>query len=802
MKGQILLLVFNLVMVLSSIGQHQISGTIRSGETSEPLPGANVRLSEGFLATVSAGDGTFTLGDLKPGNYTLVVSYIGFETFEKDLELVEDVQFNIRLTPKSYVGEEVIISAIRAGGSSPTSYRTVTAEQIERENTGKDMPYLMESLPSVVVNSDAGNGVGYTSMTIRGTDLTRINVTLNGVPVNDAESQGVFFVDLPDLVASAEDIRVQRGVGYSTNGAASFGASININTGKFRQTPYGEYSSAAGSFNTFRNSLSMGTGLMNGKWTIDGRLSWITSNGYVDRASSDLKSIYLAGGYSGKKDVVKIIGMSGIEKTYQAWYGTPKDSLATNRTYNPAGEILDDEGNIIGYYDNQTDNYRQTYLQLHWGHEFTRHLNLAATAFYTRGIGYYENYRNDRSFAEYGLADTVIGNDTVGRADMIDQKWLDNHFYGLNLSMGYSSGRWTFHFGTSFSQYVGDHYGYVIWSQVARLGEYDDPWYDNTGRKNDFNLFGKANYRINEQLDLFLDLQYRHVSYSIEGTHDDLRDLTQDHQFNFFNPKLGIGYSLNNRNEVSLYGGISNREPNRSVYRDADPGQEVRAERLYDLEAGYAYRSKSVSLELNAYYMYYRDQLVLTGKINNVGAAIMTNVPRSYRAGIEVIGGVRFLKIMEWQMNATFSRNKILDYVNYTDNWDTWPDQVVDTLGTTNISFSPDIVASSRLSVEPLTDFTISLVSKYVGRQYIDNTSTKSASIDPYYVHRLEFFYSLKSKRLRKIDFWLHLNNLFNSRYETYAWVYRYVYESDEYELNGYFPQAGFNFMVGINLKF
>jgi len=786
----------------AAFGQYTIKGKVISSETGKSLPGANIVFENSYLATTSGADGAFILTGIKPGNYILKVSYIGYKTYREELDINENLNLSLHLQPQIYMSEEVIISAIRAGGTSPTTFSEMNVDQIERNNSGKDLPYIMETLPSTVVTSDAGNGVGYTGIRIRGTDLSGINVTLNGVPVNDAESHGVFFVDMPDLASSIDNMQVQRGVGASTNGAAAFGASINIKTSDFRKKAYAELSSAAGSFNTFKNTMKFGSGLIKNRWVFDGRVSLISSGGYIDRGSSDLKSFYVSGGYYGKKDVVKVVVLHGSEKTYQAWYGVPKDSLQTNRTYNPAGEIYDFEGNFMGYYDNQTDNYRQTYYQLHWGHEFNKNLNLAASLFYTRGVGYYENYRNNKSFSEYGMLDTVIGTDTISNTNLIDQKWLDNHYYGINVSLGYRTNRWRINFGTGANRYDGDHYGYVIWSQVARLGDYDRPWYENTGIKNDFHIFGKASYLITDKLNLSLDLQYRYIDYKINGTHDDLRDLTQSHVYNFFNPKLGLAFQLNQKNSLNIFGGVANREPNRSVFRDADTGQQINPERLYDLEAGYQYRAKNLRIELNGFYMIYKDQFVLTGKINNVGAPIMTNVPKSYRTGLEFIGSAHFLKIMDWKLNTAYSQNKILDFVSYVDDWTNWPDQVVDTTGTTNISFSPDLTISSNLSVEPIKYFTISLVTKYVSRQYIDNTSNKERSLDPYLANNLEFFYTLKLKAIRQIDFWLHLNNIFNEQYETNAWVYRYYNDNVEYEMNGYFPQAGFNFMAGINIKF
>ncbi len=803
--------VFILLIIIFSMNihaQYRISGKVMSDETGMPLPGANISISNNYLTTSTNSKGEYLVANIKPGTYNLVISYIGFKTINKEVELLKNIELDFRMEPEVYVSEEVIISAIRAGGEVPTSYTMLDAAQIEDRNFGRDLPYMMQTMPSTVVTSDAGNGIGYTNMRIRGTDLTGINVTLNGVPVNDAESQSVFFVDLPDLASSIDDMKVQRGVGSSSNGAASFGASINIKTGEFERNSYGEISSAAGSFNTFKNTLKLGTGLIKEKWAFDGRVSFVQSDGYVDRASSNLNSFYLSGGYYGKKDVFKMIVLNGNEKTYQAWYGVPKDSLATNRTYNPAGEIYDLEGNFLGYYDNQTDNYRQTYYQAHYAHEFNHQLNLTSSLFYTRGIGYYENYKNGENYADYGSDDPVIGNDTITKSNMITQKWLDNHFYGINVSLNYILSRLKLNIGTGWNRYDGGHYGKVIWAQFATLGMYDEDWYNNTGIKTDFNIFTKADYSISDQIHLYVDLQYRKISYDIEGTHDDLSDLTQSHNYDFFNPKVGLNYIFNPSHSLYAYAGIANREPNRSVFRDADPDQEVEPEKLTDYELGYKYSSSFLSLEANLFYMDYKDQLVLTGKINDVGAPIMTNVPDSYRTGIEFMGGVRFLKIVNWYLNATYSLNKIQNFTEYVDNWNYWDDpesqpyQYEKELGTTDISFSPDFTLSSELKVEPFTNFNISWITNYVSRQFIDNTSNVDRSIDPYLVNNLRFVYSIKTNFIKQIDLLLTLNNLFNAKYETNAWVYRYVYNSEEGVLNGYFPQAEFNFMAGINLKF
>ncbi len=801
------IIVFMLVIPLFSQAQYRISGTVKEAATGKPLSGAYVVLENTRYITVTDETGRFAINDVKPGIYRLKASFVGFDSYLKEIKLSGDLHLDINLKEAAYMSDEVIISALRAGDKTPATYQTLKGTYIAKYNTGKDLPFLLKLTPSVVVTSDAGAGIGYTSLRIRGVDLTGINVTLNGVPVNDPESQAVYFVDLPDLAASVDNIQIQRGVGTSTNGAAAFGASINIKTDAFNPMPYATLSSTAGSFNTFKNSLKFGTGILGNHWLINGRISYIHSDGFIDRAFSDLRSGYLSAGYYGKKDIVKVIGMWGHERTYQAWYGVPKDSLATNRTYNPAGAIYDNEGNFLGYYKNQTDNYTQNYYQLHYAHTFTKSLNLAAALFLTRGYGYYESYKNNQKFSKYGMADTIIGTDTVSRTNLIRQKWLDNYFYGFNLAVNYEKRQLKISAGGGRNNYDGDHFGKIIWAQVARLGDYDRNWYFNTGTKREYNVFLKANYLINERLNLMADLQYRNIDYAIKGTHDDLRDLTQEHTFGFFNPKAGIFYEINKRNHAYFSFSVANREPNRSVYRDADPNQIVKPERLFDYELGYKFSTKPVVLHANLYYMKYKDQLVLTGKINNVGTPVMTNVPDSYRAGVEFSGKWNIGNHLAWEVNTTLSRNKILNFIGYVDNWDYWNDpdnepyQYEENLGNTDISFSPSVLATSIITWSGVKNLNVNWVSKYVGRQYIDNTSNTNRSLDPYWVNNLNVSYALFPAFMKEIDFTLQLNNLLNEQYETNAWVYRYYYGGSEYEMNGYFPQAGFNFMAGIVVR-
>jgi iron complex outermembrane receptor protein len=494
--------------------------------------------------------------------------------------------------------------------------------------------------------------------------------------------------------------------------------------------------------------------------------------------------------------------MLGKEKTYQAWYGVPKDSLKTNRTYNPAGAMYDHSGRLIGYYDNQTDHYDQNYYQLHYAHQFSSSMNLTSTLFYTKGKGYYESYKNNQKFSDYGLDDFIIGNDTITKTNLIRQKWLDNDFYGLNLSFNYDKKKFSLHSGAGWNQYDGDHYGKVIWAEFFRPEDLGKNWYFNNGLKKDLNFFTKGQYQMNEHLSLYLDLQYRHIDYDIEGTHDDLSDLTQTHHYDFFNPKAGIFYKINKANNLFFSIAVANREPSRSDFRDADPGRTVKPERLTDLEMGYTLQHKNILLEAHAFYMYYKDQLVLTGKINNVGTPIRTNVPNSFRTGLELNTSFGITSWLQWSLTGTYSINKIKDFTAYIDDWDHWPQQKEEYLGTTDISFSPAFTGNSILTFYPVKNTEIRFVSRYVSRQYIDNTSNKERSLDPYFVNDLKINYTLKPKWLSSLDLMLSLNNIFNTEYETNAWVYRYIYNGKEYEMNGYFPQAKFNFMAGLRFKF
>ncbi|MCX6306970.1 MAG: TonB-dependent receptor [Bacteroidetes bacterium] len=785
--------------------QVTVTGVVMDKKTGIPLTGAHITIGNNTLPAVSDADGRFQFTRVKAGSISVKGSYVGYKTFTGMVAVIRDTTLRIELEGSPLLGEEVNIVATRAQGKYPTAYSSISNKEIKTANLGKDIPYLIQGSPSTVVTSDAGNGVGYSSFSIRGTDLTRINVTVNSIPLNDAESQGVWFVDLPDMASSTENIQIQRGVGTSTNGAGAFGASINFMTSDLHQDPYGELDVSGGSYNTFKSTLRFGTGLLANKFSVDGRFSYIHSDGYIDRAFSNLKSYYLSGGYYGTHTTVKLITFSGFERTYQAWEGVPKDSLATNRTYNPAGEYTLKSG-ATAYYNNQTDNYQQDHYQVLFSQLLAKNWNFNLAVHYTKGKGYYENYDQGASFSGYSLPDVTIGDSTITSTDLVNRKMMDNDFYGMTFSSNYTvPDKLKLTLGGAWNRYSGHHFGKVTWAEYASTGDNDRNWYYNTGLKKDFNIYGKANLRLFKKVSLFADLQYRQVRYKMEGTLDNLLTLDQDHLFNFFNPKGGIFVELNKQHDLFFSLGVANREPSRNNYKDADPGKMPTNETLFDYELGYSCKLSNFTATANLYYMAYRDQLVLTGEINNVGEAVMVNVPHSYRAGLEISASAGFFrKKLLLTVNATLSRNRIRDFTQYIDQYDTtWTPQGQDTiyLGETDLSFSPNVILGGVLTYKPLVGLSFSLNSKYVGPQYIDNSSNASRSLEGYLVHGFGATYTVKTKIFGEVGFNLAINNLFNRKYETNAWVYPYYVGSTYNEANGYFPQALINFLFGISVK-
>ncbi len=804
-----------IALSLTLFSQETITGIVKN-QNGEPLIRANIVIKETFKGTATNSKGEFKFSKVKTGDYTYIISYLGYKTLEKEIsgDNTKNLVFTLELA--NILSEDVIVTATRAKENDPVSFTNIGNSDIRENNFGQDIPYLLSSTPSIVSTSDAGTGIGYTYLRIRGTDQNRINITINGIPLNDSESHGVWFVNMPDFLSSVDNIQIQRGVGTSSNGSAAFGATLNLQTKTFNKNAYAEINSFAGSFNTFRNSVSFGTGLINNKFSFDGRLSKIVSDGYIDRAESDLESFYLSGAYYTSKSLLKANIISGKEKTYQSWNGVPKVRLENDfdgmQQYldhwlidqEEYDHMINSDSRTYNFYtyDNETDNYQQDHYQLFYSYEFSPAFHINSALHYTRGRGYYEQYKKDRDFVDYQLEDVIVDSDTITSTDLIQQKWLDNHFYGGVFSLDYQTGKLNLTVGGGWNQFLGDHFGEVIWAEYASNGNIRHRWYENDGDKTDFNIYAKAKYLLFDKLSAYIDLQYRDINYSIDGIDDDLRNITQNHKFEFFNPKLGLFYQVNDLHSGYLTFGIANREPNRSNYTDADPGKPLpQPETLYNIELGYNYKSTNTYFSSNLYYMYYIDQLVLTGEINDVGAAIMTNVDKSYRLGLEVSTGIKILEKLHISANATFSQNKISDFTEYVDNWDTW-EQEANNIGETDLSFSPSIIVNGRISYELFKNFKTEFISKYVSKQYIDNTSNNDRSIDPYFVNDFKISYSLKTKSIKEIDFNVLINNIFNHKYESNAWVYRYILGGEEFLMDGYFPQAGINILGGITLKF
>lgn len=780
--------------------QFQLSGTVKDS-TGKALIGANVILKQSYYAMSTGSEGEFSFTSIKEGNYLLYISYLGYGSYEKEILIQGDIKLDIVLYPKSILADEVIVTSTKATRDMPVAFTSLQKEDIEMRNLGQDVPYILNMTPSFVISSDAGAGIGYSTFRIRGTDQNRINITLNGIPMNDAESHGTWWVDLPDLVSSVDQIQVQRGVGTSTNGAGAFGATVNFQTFDLRKDAYAEINSSFGSFHTIKNNILLGTGLLNEKFSFDARFSKLYSDGYIDRAYSDLLSFSMSASYYGSKDMIKFIFLSGTEETYQAWDGVPQEVMDTNRTWNGIGMYTDANGEVQ-FYDNETDNYLQNHLQAFYSRDLGSDLMFNLAFHYTAGRGYYEQYKLDQEFSDYDFSDIIIGVDTITSVDLVRQKWLDNDFYGFTSSMNYKGVNMNLIIGGAWNQYLGDHFGKVIWSEVSHKGDKDKEWYRNNGDKKDWNVFSKMIYRPVKAITLYADMQLRRIRYSMDGLDDDLRDISQYHEHLFFNPKFGLKFRINESNEAFLSFSVANREPNRDNYKDANPlGPLPTSERLFDYEFGYSFQSGAISLDLNVYYMDYKNQLVLTGEINDVGAPIMTNIHDSYRLGLELMAGFIISPGLRWELNTTFSQNKIDDLRVFIDDWDTWG-QREEYLGASSLSFSPAIVASSNISIHAFKNFRINVLSKYVGKQYIDNTENKNRMLAAYFLNDLIMKYSFNLKFVKEISFQFMLNNILNVEYESNAWIYRYYSGNVEGNLNGYFPQAGIQFLGGLSLKF
>ncbi len=712
-----------------------------------------------------------------------------------------------KLSLKDISLDEIVITATRASKETPVAYSDLAKEELQRKNDGQGIPFLISQSPSVIMTSDAGTGIGYAGFRIRGTDANRINITLNGVPVNDSESHTVFWANMADIASSLESIQIQRGAGTSTNGAAAFGATVAMQTEKPALQPSAEYSVSAGSFGTVKHTVKGGTGLLYDHFAFDARYSDIRSDGYIDRATARMSSYYASAAFYQANTMIKFQAFGNSETTYQAWTGVPSAKLDTDRTYNPCGEY--EEDGITKYYKNQTDHYRQHHYHLTATQRLEGGWDMALTLHYTDGQGYYEDYKAGARYADYHLPDYIDADGKqIKKTNLIRRKWLENDFYGavyqanlrtengLQLSLGAAANR-----------YLGDHFGRVIWAkQTGGLPGPDYEYYRNRGGKTDYNAYAKANYRLGRYFHAYLDLQYRGIDYTIKGSDDKAGDqLRVAKHWDFFNPKAGLNFSRGAHTAFASFS-VAHREPNRDNFTEAGPLERPESERMFDYEAGYGLTLPRLRAGMNLYWMDYHNQLILTGKISEIGEALTSNIKDSYRMGIEMTLGVTLASWLQWNGNATWSRNRIRHFTETVANYDAGWNPVGDGLkefylGTTRIAFSPDWIANSMFDLN-LKGWSASFHSQYVSRQYLDNTSDKSRSIAPYFVNNLRVGYLFRPKFIKEIAVDITVNNLFNEKYETGGWVYSALVAGERYTEDGYFTQAGTHAMARATFRF
>lgn len=798
----------------TNIAQAQsIAITVQDAQTGTYLEGVSVQISnpKTVKSRLSSSVGLATFNPVDQAEYAVKLGMVGYETLSERLLLTtSETTLVYKMVPIALQQQQVTITAINTNKSGAYAFTNFKQADLAKQNFGQDIPLLLQFSPSAVATSDAGNGIGYSGLRIRGSDATRINVTLNGVPVNDAESQGLFWVNMPDLASSVSNLQIQRGVGTSTNGAAAFGGSINVETEKLQSNAYTEINNSYGSFNTWKHTTKFGTGLLKNKFAFNARLSQITSDGYIDRASARLKSFYADGGYYGKTDLLKFVVTSGQERTYQAWNGVPAEIYPTNRTYNDFT------------YANQVDNYNQSHYQLHYNKQFSDKWQAGISTFYTRGFGYYEeaqytsNPFAETGFSTYGInpitlkqgqyfegiKDTLRTDTTLTASDIIRRKWLDNHFYGFVGSIQYKTEKLQVVFGGGYNIYEGDHYGEVIWARYAQNTNLGDRYYFNTAKKNDYNFYTKLTYTLYNNFNTFLDFQYRGVKYSFAGANAQQRNANTEVALSMFNPKGGISYQFPKGQVLYASYAVAQREPNRNDYVNAPNGALPQKEILHDFEAGLRKTNGNFQWSTNLFYMNYQNQLVVTGALNEVGDFIRTNVGSSYRTGVEIEAGLGITKWLNWNGNLTLSQNKVRNFVEIISGFEGPNDYFRTSFSTTDIAFSPNLIGASQFSAT-FAKLNIALISKYVGKQYLDNTQNSNRKLNPYFISDLRVSYKYPTNQAGIWEFSLLCNNIFNKLYVSNGYTFSYKNpDSSITTANYYYPQAGFNLLGSVNIRF
>ena len=777
---KITIFLFLFVSVLTNAQKVTVSGKIVN-KNQEILTGATVLVKETKQGISTGLDGSFTF-KLNKGTFTIQVSYIGFKTIKKNVYLDKDKALTIVLYEDDNILDEVLVSAVRATSSIPVTYSNLSKKELAKRNLGQDIPILLNYLPSVISSSDAGAGVGYTYLNVRGSNSERINVTINGIPYNDPESHGTFWVNLGDFASSTENLQLQRGVGTSTNGSGAFGASLNILTDAVSENAGGEISNSFGSYGTRKHTVKFTTGKINEHLEVSGRFSNIHSDGYVDRAFTNLKSYFLQASYKDKNTLIKAVSFGGAERTYQAWYGLDPQQLEEDRRQNPYT------------YENEVDDYKQNHYQLHWNEKLNNQWSTNLGLNYTKGAGFFEQYKAAENAAAFN-------NLIEDGSDVIVRRWLDNDFYVLNFNANYKDEKLNFISGISYSNYTGDHFGEVIWGSDLSSGtSIQDRYYFSDAKKTDMSIFSKATYSISEKVSTYLDLQGRFVNYQTEGLTSDRNPLDVDANFNFFNPKAGFIYKIAAQNSIYLSYARANREANRNDFENGVSSPEI----LDDIELGWRYKSDQVQLNTNIYYMNYKNQLVLTGAIDDVGAPIRATSGESYRVGLEIDADIKLNDQFSIKSNAAFSTNKNEDFKAPING-------NLLNLGNTPLSFSPNTIIGNMFIYQPSSNLQISFLSKYVGKQFMSNLNSRVSGLDvldSYFTSDLNFVYEIATKKVfDAIIISGLINNIFNTEYVDRGYYYTYDYPDENGNTitgdgAGYYPQATRNFLVGVTLKF
>ena len=792
-----------LFSIVSVFGQNVISGKV-TDPNGIALAGATVSVQNSSRVQTTGTSGTFRFEGLKNASVKLTVSYVGYQTVT--LKASADTQTLVKLLAKTYSINEITVTSVRATDKSPIAYSNIDKETISKSNLGQDIPYLLGQTPSLVASSDAGTGIGYTGFRIRGTDASRINVTINGIPYNDADEQGAYWVDLPDFASSIENIQIQRGVGTTTNGAAAFGANLNIQTINYAQKASADVALTYGSFNTQKLSVTAGSGLINKHWAFDGRYSAISSDGYIDRGWVRMSSYYLQAGYYSDNSSLKLITFGGREQTYHAWNGVPKNSLGTHRTFNSCGFMGVDANGQAMYYADQTDNYIQTHYQLVGAHSFNQNLSINGALHYTRGDGYYEEYKRDQTYKNYGIQSYTLNGNEVVSGDLVRQKKMGNDFAGAVFSLNYNPEKLSAQLGGAANYYWGEH-----WGDVTQIKDYPQKivpteYYRSKVNKTDATVYLKLNYELLSNLYLNAEAQYRKVIYSVIGINDkwdyninEMQHLNISKNFDFFNPKAGILYKANKSNELYASFAVANREPTRTNYTDASLNNLPTNETLYDYEAGYKFHNDLFSAGANLYYMNYKNQLILTGKLNEIGEPLSENVLSSYRLGVELIGSAKLSDNIRWDASLTVSQNQINNFKEYVDDWDTGNQQTFE-YKSTPIAYSPSLIWNNAFTFH-VGRFEAKLSEQYVGKQFLDNTGSNARSLDAYFVSNLRLSYALAIKKMRAVNLTLLVNNLTDSQYISNGWSYSYFSGAKRNSDLGFYPQAGINVLAGLSIK-